>query len=313
LSEYLIESVKALTVNRKKHGIGHLEYVLSVLKQGTPIFSNVQKKGVLAAGMISENMSISEARLDLRRMDKQKQLRKVLEIFVTDFKTLALPLNVTIRDYVLFLMVCLKLIRKMKTGHQRSLIFAQTLADLNQMFVYHPAQYNKRAIKEPLELLFLVTQFVSEANQCLESPYEIDEITMSQFVTLMTKYCITSENPILEIAREISKIPKFRLNIVVGQEHQKIIENILRYCFTKIPPKIRIETTRKLFGRIISEDSDASVLTHYNTLKLLLADDMDIIEQTSKLANAEIIKTRHNRFVNGILGELVDMCKKSQA
>ena len=201
--------------------MGQIQYILNVLEQGSPIFTNVQKKGVLAAGDISKN-TLSERRLDLRRMDKQEQILKVLEIFINDFETLALPLNVTIKDYVLFLVVCLKLIRKLKVGHQKSLNFAQTLATLNQMFVHYPAQYHKRATKEPLELLFLVTEFTNEATRHLETSYEIDDVTMSQFVTLMTRYCVDFKNPLQEIVKDISEISKFRLKITAGQEHKKL-------------------------------------------------------------------------------------------
>jgi hypothetical protein len=309
LSEDLIASIKGITASRKRRGMGQIEYILGVLEQGRPIFANVQNKGVFAAGDISKN-TLAEKKIDLRRMDKQEQILKVLSIFINEFETLALPLNVSIKDYVLFLVVCLKLIRKLKASRQQSLCFAQTLATLNQMFVRYPAQYNKRAIKEPLELLFLVTEFANEASQHLETPYEIDVISMSQFATLITKYCANSENPLLEIMKDISEIPKFRLNIAVGQEHQKIIEKILRQCFSDIPVKIRIETTRKLLNKIVSEVSDTSILAHYNTLKLMMTND-DLIEHVSKLVNAEIVKTKHSRFVNGILEELLTQCKKS--
>lgn len=294
----MVESVREVTTRRKRRGIGQIEYILSTLEQGSPIFTNVQKKGVLAAGDISN----SERRLDLRRMDKEEQILKVLERFINEFETLALPLNVTIKEYVLFLVVCLKLTRKLKVGRQRSIHFAETLATLNRMFVRYPALYNKRATKEPLELLFLVTEFAIEATQGLEFPYILDEVIMSQFATLMTKYCVESENPLLEIVKDVSEIPKFRLNIPVSPEHQKIIGKTLQHCFPQIPLPIRTETARKLLGLITSEKNDSVVLVHYDTLKMLL--DKDLIEHVSKLANSEIAKTKHGRFVNGVLEEL---------
>jgi hypothetical protein len=63
-------------------------------------------------------------------------------------------------------------------------------------------------------------------------------------------------------------------------------------------------------NKIVSEVSDTSILAHYDTLKLMMTND-DLIEHVSKLVNAEIVKTKHSRFVNGILEELLTQCKKS--
>ncbi len=175
------------------------------------------------------------------------------------------------------------------------------------MFVSHPVQHSKRAINDPLELLFLVTEFIIEASKSLESSYKLDDITKSQFVTLTEKYCIDSEDPLLDLVKDLVDIPKFRLNVVVGQEHKNLVGDILRYCFPKMLTKIRIDTMRKLLGKIVSGEDDAMVLAHYNTLKLIL--DSNDFGEISKLANQEIVKTRHNRFVGGILDELSAMNK----
>jgi hypothetical protein len=309
LSEDLIKSVEDLLTSRRRSGIGQLEYILGVLKQASPIFSNVQNKGILIAGEISDSSTRSEGRLELRRMDKQERILKVLERFTSEFEAFALPLNITIKEYVLFMVVCLKLARKLKEGPQKSLVFAQTLAKINHMFVDHPVQYSKRAINDPLELLFLVTEFTIEASKSLEFSYELDDITKSQFVTLMTKYCADSENPLLDLVKDLANIPKFRLNIVVGQEHQNLVGNILQHCFPQIQLKIKIDTLRKLLGKILSGENDATVLIHYNTLKLLLSSDDSLVGEISKLASQEIAKTRHNRFVGGILDELSSFAK----
>lgn len=311
MSEDLINSIEDLVKSRKRSGIGQLEYILGVLKQGSPIFLNVQNKGILMAGEITDSSTRSEGRLDLHRMDKQERILRVLERFTNEFEALALPLDVTIKEYVLFLVVCLKLARKLKDGQQKSLVFAQTLAKINRMFVIHPVQYSKRAIHDPLELLFLVTEFTIEASKNLEFSYELDDVTKAQFVPLVEKYCADSESPLLDLSKDMSDIPKFRLNIVVGPEHQDLVGGILKYCFTKIPIKIRVDTMKKLLGRIISGENDAAVLTHYNTLKLILSGDDGLAHEMSKLANQEIAKTRYNRFVGGILNELSAMGTKS--
>jgi hypothetical protein len=99
-------------------------------------------------------------------------------------------------------------------------------------------------------------------------------------------------------------MPKFRITTTIGESHKKIIGNALQHCFPNIPLKIRIGTGTRLLNKITSEQNDSTVLEHYNTLKLIVEKDKELVALLSKLANVEITKTKHRRFVNGILEEL---------
>ena len=108
------------------------------------------------------------------------------------------------------------------------------------------------------------------------------------------------------MVKTISDKPRFRISSTVGEGHQKIIGSVLQHCFPMIPLKIRIETATRLLKKITSEQNDSIVLTHYNTLKLLSVKDSEILSVLLKLSNAEITKTKHRRFVNGILEEFAN-------
>ncbi len=123
LSEGLIKSLEEITTSRKRSGIGQLEYILSVLKQGSPIFLNVKDKGILMAGEISDSSTRSEGRLDLRRMDRQERILRVLERFTNEFEALALPLNATIKEYVLFMVRLFQACSQVKRRTSKELDF----------------------------------------------------------------------------------------------------------------------------------------------------------------------------------------------
>ncbi|MGI0064881.1 MAG: hypothetical protein ACREAL_08450, partial [Nitrosopumilaceae archaeon] len=208
------------------------------------------------------------------------------------------------KNYVLFLLIILKILRKLKTGHQRSLRAAHTLSRLNQMFTKYPVDYKRRTTRDPLGLLFLVTELILEAERGLKLPYKLDETTSYQFVPLVTKYCMDSENPLQEIIMGISDMPKFRLPVVIGENHKEIITKIFRHCITKLPAKLRVEKTTKLLEKITLEKNDSLALSYYNTLKLFFEKDNEIRIHLSKIAKQDKYQAGHRMFVKGIIEEL---------
>ena len=298
MSEELISSVQGLLGSKSRSR--QSSDILHILELGREIFSSSQK---LMPDL--EKAKESRKKFDLKRMDKQERILKIIESFTEDFET-NLPNNVSIKNYLLFLLVVFKLAKKIKITHQRSIVLANTLSRLNQMFVKYPLNYSMRQTLEPLSLLFLVAESTIEASRGLEFPYQIEQTTFSQFLPLMTRFCIHSDDPLQDITKTISDMPKFRINSVIGEGHKKIFGITLQHCFPKIPLKTKIETGTKLYKKIISEQNDSTVLSHYNTLKLFLDKDLELKIMLSKLAKAEITKTRYRRFVNGILEELVN-------
>jgi len=304
LSEDLIKSVEGL-LGPSKRGRRQINNILSILKQAKSLFPSIQKSQSVYDEVVKDGMSAkNKKRSDLHRMNKQERILKIMERFTNEFETQSLPNNVSMKNYLLFLLVVLKVSRKMKIGYERSLIFAHTLSRLNQMFVNYPLNYNKRATRDPLGLLFLITESAIEAGRNLKFPYKFDDITLSQFIPLMTKYCADSDNPLQEIVKALSVMPKFRISTMIGESHQEIIGNILQYCFPKMPLRIRIETGTKLLNKITHEQNDSAVLSHYNILKLCIENDSEFKTRVSKIAKTEMGKTKHRRFVNGILDEL---------
>jgi hypothetical protein len=294
MSEELLSSVQVLLGSKKSSR--QTSDILHILELGKEIFTSKQPSLDLETSKLRK-------KLDLKRMDKQERILKILEGFTSDFEA-SLSNNFSTKEYLLFLVVVFKLSKKIKSSHQRSIVLANTLSKLDQMFVKYPLNYSMRTTVEPLSLLFLLAESNIEASRSLESPYKMEQTIFSQFLPLMTRFCIHSEDPLQEIVRTITEMPKFRINTSIGEEHKKIFGTVLQHCFPRISSKIRIETGTRLFKKIISEQNDSIVLSHFNTLKLLVEKDVELKGMLSKLAKKEITQTRHRRFVNGILEEL---------
>lgn len=302
MSEDLIKSVESLLVS-SKNSRRQINDILNILKQARPLFPSNQKSQT-SDEFVKDATPSESKRSELHMMNKQERILKIIERLTNEFETKSLPNNVSVKNYLLYLLVLFKLSKKMKAGYQRSLVLANTLSRLNRMFVNHPLNYNRRVTRDPLGILFLITESALEAGRNLKFPYKFEETTFSQFIPLMTKYCMDSDNPLQEIVKTLSEMPKFRIPVTIGEGHQKIIGSILQYCFPVIPFKTRIETGTGLLNKITHEQNDSTVLSHYNTLKLCIEKDSQLRDHVSKIARTEIDKTKYRRFVNGILDEL---------
>jgi hypothetical protein len=313
LSEYLIKSIEDLIKTSKKgNSVGRLNYVLNILKQeGISLFSSDQKiQDASSQPQLNRELiarSVKKKTTIIQKMNEQEKIVNIVEEFINEFEKNSLPYNISVGNYVLFLLIILKILRKLKTGYQRSLHAAHILSRLNQMFTRYPVNYKRRTTRDPLRLLFLVTELILEAGRGLEFPYKLDETTSYQFVPLVTKYCMDSENPLQKIMMDISGMPKFRLTVVIDKSHKEIIAKILGHCLPMVPAKIRVEKTTKLLEKITLEKNDSLALTDYNALKLFFEKDNDIRIHLSKFAKVEIGRTGHRAFVKGILEELAGL------
>lgn len=299
LSENLIKYTQVL-IGADKKTPDLLNYLLNTLKQASPLFLDKDVKSNQTQSIPKSDKSKSE----ILKMKKQEKILEIIKEFINEFESSSLPNGSGIKNYLLFLLTVFKILKKLKAGHERGLILAYVLSRLSQMLAKYPLSYKNRAFRDPLALLFLVTEFAVQSAYNLKTPYKFEETILLQFKQLMTRYCLDSENPLEEIIKAISEMPKFRINVKIGEDHRNVIKNVLQYCMPSIPLKIKIQSATRLLARITQEENDSLVLFHYNTLKLFFEKDNQIRSPLSKMAKEDMAKTKHRRFVNNILEEL---------
>jgi len=180
VSEDLIKSVEGLIKSRKVGGVSRLNYALNLLRQeGRPLFLSEQKNGQTSQVELPRKAPASgnKKRINIQAMNEQEKTLKITDEFIDEFETRSLPYMVSVKNYVLFLLIVLKILKKLKAGYKRSLHSANTLSRLNQMFAKYPVDYKRRATRDPLGLLLLVTELILEAERGLGFPYKLDETT----------------------------------------------------------------------------------------------------------------------------------------
>jgi len=295
LYDSLVKSIQAL--QNSKYGKGNkkrLTSIHSALKQASALFTSD-----------NQNNEKTNAIISFRNIDQAEQIPKILEEFVNDFEYQCLKKNgASAKNYSIFAVTLLKIIRTLDADKKRGLLSAHAINVLNKMFAKYPVEYNKRAIRDPLGLLFVITELAIDAERNLSIPYEFDESIPLQITPLMQRYHMEFDNAILQIISEFNKMPKFRLTVSIGERHKEIIKNFLQYSIIQLPLESKIDRAKNILEKIINEKNDSIALEHYNMLKLCYVDTSlcPHLAQIAKKAN----KTER-RFVNTILDEISNL------
>ena len=294
----LILSIQSL--QKSKFGKGNkkkLSAIMHALNRANSIFVSKEKNTKLNPELLKQ--------ISFRNVNHDEQIPRILDEFMDDFEKECLEKNNgNAKNYSLFSVTCYKIIRTLDSGKQRGLLSAHALNRLNKMFVKHPVKYSKQAIRDPLGLVFVITELAIDIEKNLSIPYEFDQTILDQTMPLMQRHYVQYDDTVSKILEEFSDMPKFKLVIEIGGKHKELIQKFLDYSITKLPLDTRIEKAKSILQKIINEDVDSAALAYYDTLKLTFSDE-ELRPHLSKIAK-EMPKTAR-RFANTILDEVSNL------
>ncbi len=244
----------------------------------------------------------STKQISFRNISPDEQIPRILDEFMDDFEKECLAKEKgNAKNYSLFSVTSYKIIRTLDSGKKRGLLSAHALNRLNKMFVKQPVKYSKQAIRDPLGLVFVITELAIDIEKNLSIPYEFDQTILDQISPLMQRYYVQYDDTVSKILEEFSKMPKFKLNVEIGEKHKELIEKFLDYGITKLPLDTKIEKAKSILEKIMTEEKDSIALEYYKNLKITFSDE-SFRPHLIKIAN-EMPKTK-KRFANSILEEI---------
>ena len=301
MHDSLVQSIK--TLQNSKYGKGNkkrLTAIQSALKQANQLFVSEKEKD---NNQNNEKAVKSDKTINFRNIEQTEQIPRILEEFVKNFEIQCLKKNraASAKNYSLFSITLLKIIKTLDTDKKRGLLSAHAINVLNKMFVKHPVEYEKRATRDPLGLVFGIIELAIDAERNLSRPYEFDMIILHQIMPLMQRYHMKFDNAFLQIIDEFNKMPKFRLAVSIGERHKEIVKKFLQYGIIQIPLENKIARAKNLIEKIISEKNDTIALEHYNMLKLCY-DDKELCPHLTQIAKTK--NKTEKRFANTILDEI---------
>jgi hypothetical protein len=296
LYDSLVQSIHAL--QNSKYGKGNkkrLTVIQSALKQANPLFVSEDNPN-------NEKTTKSNTMISFRHIEQADQIPKILEEFMNDFEIQCLEKNgASAKNYSLFSVTLLKIIKTLDADKKRGLLSAHAINVLNKMFVKYPVEYKKSAIRDPLGLVFVITELALDAERNLSRPYEFDTPILLQIAQLMQRYYMKFDNALLQIIDEFNKMPKFRLTVSIGERHKEIVKKFLQYGIIQLPLENKIARAKNILEKIIYEKNDSIALEYYNMLKLCY-NDKDLCPHLAQIAKTK--NRTERRFANTILDEI---------
>lgn len=291
MHESLVQSIEAL--QKRKYSKGNrkkLSTIQSALRQAKPLF-------------LSESKTDSKL-ISFRRVPPDEQIPKILEEFVNNFEKACPQGEVSAKNYSLFSITLLKIIKTLETGKKRGLLAAHAINKIDSLLVNYPVKYNKRAIHDPLGLVFAITELALESEKSLGKPYEFDRTVPHQLAPFMQKYHMESDNALLQILTELKKMPKFRLTVSIGKKHEEIIKKFLEGAICRFALHDKMGRAKNLLLKITLENDDKIALKHYDMLKLCYS-DKELRPHLAKMGKT--MDKTSKRFANTILDEVSNL------
>jgi len=284
----LIQSISILLKSKYSKGNRlHLRFVLSALKQAAPLFS-------------SDSSSTEQQQISFRNIEPQDQIPLILEEFISDFER-SLAVNSSAKNYSLFSITALKIIKIFEDGNKRGLAAMHVINRLEKMFLKYPFKHGKQAIRDPLGTVFATVEMILESEKNLGIAYKFDKTILDQFAQFMQKYYLKFDDSIGKILDDMTAMPKSRLTVTLGQYYRVILEKIFQYGILLLPRDAKIKKAKELLENIINQKEDSEALKLYNVLKLAYT-DKDIQSEIALFARS--INRTEKRFVNTILDEI---------
>ena len=284
----LVESISSLLKSKYSKGNRlHLRSVLSALKQAAPLF--------LPDPSNSELQQIS-----FRNIESEDQIPRILDEFIDDFER-TLPINSSTKNYSLFSMTALKIIKALDAGNKRGLASMHVINRLEKMFLKHPFKHSKQSTLDPLGTIFSTIEMILESEKNLGIAYKFDKIILDQFSQFMQRYYLRFDDSLGKILDDVEKMPKSRLTVTIDQNYRTILEKIFQYGIASLPQEDKIKKAKELLKKITQQKEDSEALKLYNVLKLV-CDDNDVKSEIAPFARS--INKTEKRFSNTILDEL---------
>ncbi|MBM2852040.1 MAG: hypothetical protein HW420_587 [Candidatus Nitrosotenuis sp.] len=286
--EFLIQSISSLLKSKYSKGNRlHLRSVLCALKQAKPLY-------------LSDPSNVEPQQISFRNIKPEDQIPRIFEGFIDDFER-SLAVNSSAKNYSLFSIISLKIIKTVGEGNKRGLAAMHVINRLEKMFLKYPFKHSRQATLYPLGMVFAIMEIILESEKNLSVAYKFDKTILDQFAQLMQQYYLKFDDPIGKILDDISGMPKSRLTVTLGQNHMVILEKIFQHGITALPQEVKIKKAKKLLEKIIHQKEDSEAVKLYNVLKLAYA-DKDIRFELASFARS--ISKTEKRFKNTILDEM---------
>lgn len=185
-------------------------------------------------------------------------------------KEISLKTTITKR-YSVYLVIALKLIKKINAGKTRGISSVSAISGLNNMIAYD----DSFAILDPeekMEILYLLMILAKEAQHNLNIPYKFDhEAILSEFQSLVLDY-LEKDNPTHVLFEKLKQSQKYGFDNLEDTDRSLLTE-FFEETLVRLPIPDCLEICKKKMHALDYETNYDKITSGYSTLRLFLAKD----------------------------------------
>lgn len=185
-------------------------------------------------------------------------------------KEVILKTTITKR-YSIYLVIALKLIKKIKTGEIIGKTSESVISGLNSMIV-KDTSFSNFSITEKMEILYLLITLANEVEHNLRMPYKFDhKAILLKYKPLILNY-LEKENPLESLFQELKQPEKYGFDEI----DKNLLKEFLQQEFLQHPILDRLEICKKKIYALEYETNVDKINLGYRTLRLFLSKDAEL-------------------------------------
>jgi HKD family nuclease len=205
------------------------------------------------------------------------------------------------KRYSVYLVIALKLIKKLDTGKTRGISSVSVISGLNSM-VANDASFTTLDFKEMLEILSLLIILVKETENNLNIPYKFDdEGILAKFRPLILKY-LYSDDSVDALSKELIQSERYGFDNMSDID-QHIVTEIFMQELQRLPVTDCLEVCKKIIQQLDYENNYSKIELGYSKLRLFLSKNHTLRDRI--LSELKYLKNKQNiDAVKRIISEL---------
>lgn len=193
-------------------------------------------------------------------------------------KEISLKTTITKR-YSIYLIIALKLIKKINAGKTRGISSVSSISGLNNM-IANDDSFAFFESEEKMEILYLLMILAKEAQHNLNIPYKFDdEAILSEFQPLILDY-LKNDNPTHVLFEKLKQFQKYGFDNLEDVDRSLLIE-FFEEELVRLPILDCLEICKKKMHALDHETNYDKITSGYTTLRLFLARDSELRDRIS--------------------------------
>jgi len=249
--------------------------------------------------------STSDVKVEQKHTPETKEIDDLISELIKKLtnkfeKEISLKTTFTKR-YSVYLVIALKLIKKLNTGSTCGMSSVSVISGFNNM-IANDTSFSVLTNTEKIEILHLLIILAKEAENNLNIPYKFDDkAILSEFQPLILNY-LEKDNPVESLFQELNQSEKYGFDNIEDSD-RNLLTGFVQQGLLLLPISDRLEFCMKIIRALEHETNYKKIILRYDNLRLFLSKDYEL---RNKISNE--IKSLENQHDIDAIRKIISEC-----